>query len=270
MSHAIALRTVARTDWFESWFDTPYYHALYRRHDDGEAARFVAALVERLGPPRGARMLDLGCGAGRHARQLAALGFRVTGIDLSANSLREAKRFEGPMLRFQRRDMREPFGAGEYDYLFSFFTSFGYFDGAAENLRVVANMANALRPGGRLVLDYLNVRPAQENLVPVETRIVDGVRYRLTRWTDVESFHKRIVVHDPALSAPLEHVERVAKLGLEDFRSLFARNGLGVVDVWGDYALSAYDAARSPRLIVLAEKPLTPASSSSRWTVARG
>src|SRR5262245_54724747 len=58
--------------WFESWFDTPYYHQLYGRHDEQEAAGFVEALVSHLLPADGSRMLDVGCGAGRHSRALAA------------------------------------------------------------------------------------------------------------------------------------------------------------------------------------------------------
>src|SRR4029453_18512565 len=114
MSHATALQAVHTPGWFESWFDTPYYHALYGRHDDREAARFVDALVARLRPARGADMLDLACGAGPPARQLPAHGFRVTGVDLAESSLRQARRHEGPLLRFQRRDMREPFGRNEF------------------------------------------------------------------------------------------------------------------------------------------------------------
>lgn len=269
MSQATALHAGQSPEWFESWFDTPYYHALYRRHDDGEAARFVDALIARLLPARGAAMLDLGCGTGRHARRLAALGHRVTGVDLSANSLREAKRFEGPTLRFHRRDMREPLGSDLFDYVFSFFTSFGYFEGVSDHDRVVANIAESLRPGGRLVLDYLNVRVAQDGLVPFETRVVDGVRYKITRWTDLEHFHKRIVVEDPALGRRVEHVERVARFWLEDFRAMFSRHGLRIVETWGDYALSRFDVRRSPRLIVLADK-VSPAAASPRWRAARG
>src|SRR5262245_17698378 len=142
--------------WFASWFDSPHYHRLYGYRDVSEAAGFVDALVDRLHPAPHANVLDLGCGAGRHARHLASKGLDVTGLDLSAGSIAQARRFERPGLRFRRRDMRQPLGIEAYDYVFSFFTSFGYFDDQSEHLVVVSNIAHSLRSGGTLVLDYLN------------------------------------------------------------------------------------------------------------------
>src|SRR5215510_15203422 len=89
-----------QSQWFESWFDSPYYHKLYAHRDRAEAAAFVDALVRELRPDPGSTMLDLGCGTGRHARRLAARGFTVTGLDLSERSLRHARRFARPRLRF--------------------------------------------------------------------------------------------------------------------------------------------------------------------------
>lgn len=153
---ATAARPGQGAQWFASWFDSPYYRKLYASRDDAEAARLVDALLETLQPDRGADVLDLGCGAGRHAKRLAAHGLRVTGMDLSASSILEASRFERPGLRFRRYDMRRPFGKKAFDYVFNFFTSFGYFENEAEHTTVVRNMSRSLRTGGRLVLDYLN------------------------------------------------------------------------------------------------------------------
>jgi SAM-dependent methyltransferase len=68
----------ARSEWFESWFDSPHYQGLYRYRDDTEASGLVDALVARLKPSRGARVLDLGCGTGRHSKYLASKGLWVT------------------------------------------------------------------------------------------------------------------------------------------------------------------------------------------------
>ena len=115
-------------EWFASWFDSPHYHQLYAHRDEAEAARFVDALVARVRRREGARALDLGCGARRHAWRPASKGFMVTGIDLSANSIAEAKKTERPYLRFRRQDMRVPFGNRRFDYVFNLFTSFGQRD----------------------------------------------------------------------------------------------------------------------------------------------
>lgn len=244
---------IQRSEWFASWFDSFHYHKLYAHRDDTEAARFLDALIARLGPRAEARVLDLGCGAGRHSKHLASKGLRVTGIDLAAGSIREAKKSERARLRFLQHDMRVPFGRDIFDYVFNFFTSFGYFADASEHMTVVRNMAASLRPGGRLVLDYLNVRHAEARLIPEEVKVIDGVVYRLTRWTDARHFFKRIVV-DEGAGAPLEYVERVAKFTLQDFERMFAPYHLSIEEVHGDYQLNPYDALTSPRMILVARK----------------
>jgi SAM-dependent methyltransferase len=198
--------TTQDSEWFASWFDSIHYHKLYAHRDDIEAAGFVDRLIGRPGPRPWAHVLDLGCGAGRHSRYLASRDLRATGMDLSAGSIREAKKSEQPRLRFLEHDMRVPFGRHAFDYVFNFFTSFGYFDGPAEHLTVVRNIASSLKDGGGLVLDYLNVRHAEARLAAEEVKNIDGVIYRLTRWTDTRHFYKRIVVEDGAVE-PLEYVE---------------------------------------------------------------
>lgn len=240
--------------WFASWFDSVHYQKLYAHRDAGEARGFVEALLARLKPPSGAVMLDLGCGAGRHARHLAAGGFDVTGLDLAASAISEASQFEGPALRFRRHDMRLSFGVRAFDYVFSFFTSFGYFDDGLEQRAVVRNMARALKPGGRLMLDYLNTGYADEHLTPHEVKEVDGVAYRIHRWTDTQRFFKRIVVEDGSGGAPIEYREQVARFSLADFDRMLALHDLDIVELYGDYNLHAYDARTSPRLILVARK----------------
>ena len=240
--------------WFASWFDSAHYHKLYAHRDADEAGKFVEALVARLKPAAGSSMLDLGCGGGRHARHLAARGFDVTGLDLAARSIEAAKRFEGRTLHFRRHDMRVPFGRRAFDYVFSFFTSFGYFDQRAEQLAVVRNMAHALKPGGRLVLDYLNTRHAEEHLTPNETKEIDGVVYRIRRWTDGRCFFKLIVVDDGGSGTPIAYREQVARFSLTDFARMFAMHGFEIVELYGDYQMGAFEARTSPRMILVARK----------------
>src|SRR5262249_12683163 len=141
--------TVGRTaEWFSTWFDSAHYHQLYAHRDDDEAARLIDGLIEHDLLTPGSHVLDLGCGTGRHARHLAGRGFDVTGIDLSAESLKRAKAGERANLRFLRQDMRLPFRAGPFDHIVNLFTSFGYFDDSSDHMAVVHNIATALRPGG--------------------------------------------------------------------------------------------------------------------------
>src|SRR5262249_41914464 len=251
------------SEWFAAWFDTEHYHQLYAHRGDREAGARVDRLVARLRPAAGAAVLDLGCGAGRHSRRLAARGFDVTGLDLSAASIVRARQSEGPRLRFRRQDMRTPFGVGAFDYVFSLFTSFGYFDDPSDNLTVVDNIAAALRPGGTLVLDYVNVQHAEAHLVAEETIERYRTTYTISRWSDASHIFKRIVI-DGGSNGPLEHTERIAKLTVEDFRYMFALHDMSVQATYGDYDLGPFAAATSARLILVARKVLADAAEGFR------
>jgi len=241
-------------EWFASWFDSFHYRKLYAHRDEAEAHGLVDALVSRLDLSLGAAVVDVGCGTGRHARRLASWGFQVTGLDLAETSIQEARLFDGRRLRFRRHDMRRPFGRCAFDAVFSFFTSFGYFDDLADHLAVVRNMADAVKPGGHLVLDYLNDGYASSHLMPAETKTIDGAVYRITRWSDDRHFFKRIAIEDASLRAPIEYREQVARFTFEDFQRMFARHGVDIVARYGDYALGPYDAATSPRLVLIGRK----------------
>jgi len=240
--------------WFKSWFDSAYYHKLYAHRSEKEAADFIDELITALQPDQHAAMLDVGCGNGRHCRQLAAKGFNVTGIDLAMSSIRQAKQYETSSLQFFQHDMRKPFGNNHFEYVFSFFTSFGYFKDETENQKVIRNMSNALKPGGRVVFDYINAKHAAEHLVPSEEKEIDGIIYSITRWMDEKYFFKRIVIDDNQLGEDAEYTEQVAGFGLDDFEFMFALNYLEIEEVYGDYKLNEYDSKKSPRLIIVAKK----------------
>jgi len=240
-------------DWFASWFDSPHYHQLYAHRDSEEASRLIDRLIERDLLVPGSTVLDLGCGTGRHSRHLAGRGFDVTGIDLSAESLRIARGSEGSNLRFLRQDMRLPFRAGRFDHILNLFTSFGYFDDPSDHMSVVHNIASALRPGGTLVLDYLNVRYAEAHLVAAEVIERPEIAFRVTRWSDADHIFKRIMADPGGASAPVEHVEKVAKFALEDFRFMFGLYDMTLDEVFGDYSLASFDEETSPRLILVAK-----------------
>ena len=240
--------------WFKKWFDSSFYHQLYANRNEKEAADLIDELLSVLQPSLNSRMLDLGCGAGRHSKYLASKGFLVTGLDLASSSLQSAKKFETPGLQFYQHDMRLPFGKNYFDYVFSFFTSFGYFGSAAENNNVVHNISNALKPGGMVIMDYLNVAYSEKGMVPQEEKEIDGITYHISRWMDDKHFFKKIVIDTIQADGSFEYTEQVAKLSLQDFESMFDRHGLEIQKVFGDYQLNEYDLKTSPRLILIAEK----------------
>lgn len=135
--------------WFKNWFNSPYYHLLYKNRDRAEAAAFIDKLVQYENPAANSLMLDIACGKGRHARQLAAKGFDVTGIDLSVESIEAANQFATDNLHFYRHDMRLLFWINYFDYAFNLFTSFGYFRTQREHDDAMRCMSKALKKIGR-------------------------------------------------------------------------------------------------------------------------
>ncbi|MBE7171731.1 MAG: methyltransferase domain-containing protein [Williamsia sp.] len=245
---------VVPAEWFKEWFNSPYYHQLYFHRDEKEAAAFISHLLEHLQPAPGSRMLDVACGRGRHSKILAAKGFDVTGIDLSFDSIREARKAEADNLHFFQHDMRLPFWINYFHYAFNFFTSFGYFRTERENNNAVRTIASSLQSDGILVLDYLNVHYAEDHLVHITDKEIEGVNFHITKWFDETHFFKKIIVEDEQLNEPLVFVERVAKFTLGDFNDMFSFHHLQLQEVFGDYHFEPYHVKKSPRLIMVARK----------------
>lgn len=241
--------------WYKDWFNSHYYHLLYQHRDDEEAFRFINTLIAYLQPTPGSSMIDIACGKGRHSKALADMGFDVTGIDLSAASISEAKKNEDDRLHFYQHDMRLPFWINYFQYAFNFFTSFGYFKTRREHDNAIRTIAQGLVPGGIFVIDYLNVHYSEDRLEPSLITQTDNVTFHITKWHDESFFFKQIQVTDEDSHA-LKHLytERVAKFTLGDFTDMLAYQGMQVQEVFGDYQLGRYDVRKSPRMIILAKK----------------
>jgi SAM-dependent methyltransferase len=240
--------------WYKDWFNSEYYHKLYFKRDESEAAAFIDKLIAHLNPAPGCEMLDVACGKGRHSIHLAKKGYNVTGIDLSEESIEEAKESECDSLHFYVHDMRLPFWINYFDYAFNFFTSFGYFRTDREHNNAIRTIAQSLRMGGVFVMDYLNVHYAEDHLVHKSEKQIDDVNYVITKWFDESHFYKKIVVEDENNTEPLEYIEKVAKFSLGEFTDMFSYEGLQIQEVFGDYSFNKYDVKSSPRLIMIAKK----------------
>jgi SAM-dependent methyltransferase len=242
------------TDWFKDWFNTPYYHLLYRHRDQTEAARFIDRLLLHLDPGMRSRMLDLACGKGRHALMLANKGFDVTGVDLSEASISSALSLAKPNLDFYIQDMRIPCRVNYFHYVFSFFTSFGYFKSDRENLKVFKAVHQSLLPRGTYVLDYLNVIPALTKMNTSDSVEENGILLKTRKYSDQKFIYKEIEVQDPAFSSPLHFEEAVRIYHAEKLSDMLKQVGFKVKEIFGDYQLNAFDNNLSPRVIVVAEK----------------
>ena len=217
-------------EWFEEWFGEEYLQ-LYPHRDQAEADRAVALVARATGLRPGWRVLDVGCGAGRHARAFRAAGARCVGLDLSRTLLRIARGVtDAPLVR---ADMRElPIRPGSMDLTVSLFTSFGYFERDEEHAGALREMARTLRPGGWFVIDFLNPSEVRARLVPRERVPVLGGEVDVTRSVSPDGHYvcKSIVTPDGR-----KFVERVRLFEPAEISAMLADAGIDVRHRFGDY-----------------------------------
>ena len=147
-------------------------------------------------------------------------------------------------------DLREPLPLqNQYDAIFNFFTSFGYFDDQRDNQKAFDTFSGGLKVGGVLVVDFFNPTYVLSNLVPSEIVESQGISFRIKRWSEKGYLYKSIEFTNKGKEYSfLEKVELVTK---NDFISYAAKAGLSLVDLKGDYNLSAFDELESPRMIFI-------------------
>lgn len=237
--------------WYEAWFDSPYYHILYKNRDGEEAKKLLNNLIKKLNLKPGMKVLDLGCGKGRHAKYLNSIGFDVTGIDLSPQNIEYCRQFENETLHFYQHDMRKKFRENFFDAVFNLFTSFGYFPDDKENELCIQAAAQSLKEKNYLVIDFLNVARVEADLAPYEVKIVGELEFHIRKKVENGFIYKRISVADGAKETTF--TEQVRTLKLEDFERYFKNSGLSLLHIYGDYDMKEYQPS-SNRLLLIAQK----------------
>lgn len=235
-------------NWYSSWFDTPYYHILYKNRDFKEAGDFMENLTTFLKLPKHAEILDLACGKGRHAKYLNDLGYSVTGVDLSPKSIAFAKQFENSSLHFFEHDMCLPFSK-KFDAVFNLFTSFGYFEKEEDNLRTIKAIKEELKEEGFGVIDFLNVEYVRQHLVPSEIKVVDGIAFHVKR-----KIEDGYIIKDIQFSHnnnDYSFTEKVKAISLSDFKAYFKEANIQLKHCFGDYQLNEFFEETSERLILI-------------------
>lgn len=237
--------------WFEEWFNSSYYTQVYNHRSHGEASGVIDLLLRLVPLTSEHSVLDLCCGNGRHTHALAERGLSVVGLDISSTLLDIAKsKCTHSSVQFYQGDMREPYPHAPFDCIANFFTSFGYFDDDRDNLLVLQRVREALKPDGVFFFDYLNVPHVQRTLVPQDSKVVENINVRQTRYLDERFVVKTIDISDDNGSRHT-FTERVRLLTLGDFERMFAKAGLRITAVYGSYTGQAYT-EHSPRLIIVA------------------
>jgi SAM-dependent methyltransferase len=239
-------------NWFEHWFDSPLHEQLYAKRDAEEANRLAELISGHIPAEEYPRLLDLACGRGRHSINFANRGYRVTGVDLAPTAISRAKAkaaLAGVDIDFRVGDMRVPLHE-TFDVVVNLFTSFGYFADEAENELPIAAMAQMVRPGGQIWIDFLNPDVVRDNLVPSDEGSIPDWSYKIRRWIEDGAVQKEIHLVQDATGNEQIFTEYVKLLELEWFEAVSSKYGLKLQTIYGDYGGNAYDTERSPRMIM--------------------
>lgn len=234
-------------EWFEEWFGEEYLE-LYPHRDDRDADRLIDLIERTLAPAAGARVLDLCCGAGRHARALAGRGCRVVGVDLSRHLLLRARATAHvPLVRSDVREL--PFRSAAVDVAVNLFTSFGYFDSDEAHRDALAEMVRPVRAGGWFVIDFLNAAHVTAALVARETTDTAAGPVVVERWLDPDGRYVRKTITTPH---GRQFMERVRLLTEPDLDGMLAVAGATVRHRFGSYGGDPIG-PQHPRVILFAQ-----------------
>jgi len=248
-----ARRVKGTMDFYEDAFYRVAPQQLTAERQEAE----LQLIVRALELPPGARLLDVGCGYGRHAIPLARRGYAVTGLDLSRASLRVARRSAreaGLRVRWLRRDMRD-IPAADYFQAAICMGAFGVLETDEEDARALAAVRGALQPGGRFLLDHKNREWQVRHLQPTgRVEMSDGAVSEWRAEIDPAGGYRRdYEVFTEADGSRREYTVRERMYTLAEVVEMMQAARLTVRQVCGDYGGGAYG-PESPRMIVLAEK----------------
>jgi SAM-dependent methyltransferase len=242
--------------WWDRYFGELYLRIFETVQAVGHTAQEVAWIMAALDLPPGAQVLDLCCGQGRHAVLLARAGYQVTGLDLSTYLLHRAQQAAnetGVDVRWVRGDMRRLPWHGRFDACINLFTAFGYFDDEADNQRVLSQVYDALRPGGKFLLDVSNRdyyllrlwprawRRAREAVILEETIFDPGTCRCTMTFTWLEGGREETLMHT------------VRYYTAPELKGMLRAAGLTPTAVYGDFDGSEFS-LNSKRLIIVARK----------------
>ena len=239
-------------NWFSNWFNSPYYHTLYKNRDKKEAQFFIDNLIQYLQIPQGSKLIDIACGKGRHAIYFNKEGMNVVGVDLSSNSISYAKEHENSTLQFSVHDMREIYQENYFDIATNLFTSFGYFENNTDEQEAINAIASNLKIGGILIIDFMNVKKVITNLLSSEQKTIDGIVFNINRKVEERRIIKDIAITDGTEKQQFQ--EKVKALTLADFSNFISKAGLKIIDIFGNYKLDDFNATTSDRLILICKK----------------
>lgn len=247
-------------EWWKTLYSTDDYLTIFSPYLTNEkTCSQVDFIAKNLPLHLDDKILDLCCGVGRHALELARRGYQVVGVDWSNNYLEVARQMaqrENLAVEFVQQDMRNIDYKNSFDVVINMFTSFGYFDNEDDNEKAIRQIAQALKPGGLFFFDFINLssllrfppstiwhQDEQTQAIIIRERHLDLFKWRLDETCTV---FRMGIKHEYMLSYRL--------YTLAEFLNLLGRCGLKFQQAFGDF--DGCDCCENfpPRMIVISRK----------------
>jgi cyclopropane fatty-acyl-phospholipid synthase-like methyltransferase len=242
-------------DWFEDWFNTEEYLNVYKHRNEAEAKQLVDLLLKFISMPKQGNVLDLACGAGRHALLFAQKGYQVTAVDLSDKLLEVAKETAEKSkvnIDFIKSDIRYFSTDKKFNLILNLFTSFGYFENDEENFKLFNIAFTHLEKDGYFVLDYFNSTFIKENLV--EESVDDLNNFKLIQKRQI---HNNRVMKDIIIRKNGSEecfCESVKMYNKNELVSAIENAGLKIKQILGGFEGEDFDEKKSQRIIIISKK----------------
>lgn len=244
-----------KSEWFKDWFNTSQYLDVYKHRNEDDAEDHIKLILENVLIKPDAKILDMACGAGRHAIILARKNFDVTAVDLSENLLKVAKqnaKNEKLTIRFIHSDIRKFNTDIKFDLVLNLFTSFGYFETDEENFSVLDKAFKLLTKDGFFVLDYFNSEYLKKNLIEYSReKIGDEIIFQ-KRKIEGSRVIKKITIQKNGGSN--EYTESVRMYNYDELTEQLKKIGFDIYKTFGDFFGNKFDLQNSSRLIIICKK----------------
>ncbi|MGA7837307.1 MAG: class I SAM-dependent methyltransferase [Ignavibacteriaceae bacterium] len=242
-------------EWFEDWFNTEEYLNVYRHRNEAEAKQLVDLLLKFISIPQEGNVLDLACGAGRHALLFAQKGYQVTAVDLSDKLLQVAKKTaeENKInIDFIKSDIRYFSTDKKFDLILNLFTSFGYFENDEENFKLFDIAYSQLEKDGYFVLDYFNSNFVKENLVEESVDELNNLKLIQKRHIENKRVIKDIIIRKNG--SEQSFCESVRMYNKNELVSAIENAGLKIKHILGGFEGEDFDEEKSQRIIIISKK----------------
>jgi SAM-dependent methyltransferase len=238
-----------KKNWYKEWFGEEYL-TVYEHRDEQDAQRLVSLILSNIKIRQDSYILDIACGAGRHAVYFTEYTSRVYGIDLSRHLLDKARKSGMPPY-FVQADMRYLPIRKPVDLVFSLFTSFGYFEDDETNKQVAIEMSRMLKKNGDIVIDYLNRDYVTRNLVEEGQRMAGDMHIFEKRWVSRNRVYKEIRLD--LQGEDKIFYESVRLFSKHEMHEILSAAGIQITALYGEYDGSAYK-RDSSRMIIFGKK----------------